>query len=861
MKEIQRFALENIYCAPSQDKQYTFKLRQVTKKRFPVRRFAEVYGLAKNLPNTTDLFHVYVIGSINPHLLNLLRQRKEWFRDQWVNAEEDMNLRNFTIQIYNSLGLNFPRRFLYYSFTDENTLLFAYRVTERNRLAFDVESIEYIRFYSNIYYNSPDFSLSNITTGIRCELFEIQSNLDKVRAETRVNELKRNQGEVFVYVNGFHTKEVNLDVPNQSFLEILYDASVISKEVYPISELRTFMSEKDNTVKYLLFRDKIVDSIQYEDDIEVYISTQNEYFTRGLYFYRHKDLTIQNVTDKDFSLKSLYVNNLATELSSLTFGQINDKVLVVYTRKSQNLRPLIYSSLKLHELYKLPQDVERNVLTNMNYTIPELRASSLENSDYFKIASMQNIGNITTTLASSAVGYNGIKYYYAYTPTHLPNRSREVEVPFLYRDDSYAYEYDIYGKLIGKQTTEGPIYLTTSESVRHVEFIRGQTPIDFGRLYNHDETVPIVNEEFVILSANFSGIARITNWEDITNNTNLVSYQNRDVTFRESVGKKIKIMYLDEPLTVDLQLPLVDGILHFPIPILEDRGNGVQSHILDTPYSSIEVFLNGYRLHKDIDFIYQHNFITIYSKTRINYSELSQSIHIRAHGYTLDRTNINADEVSGFVSHGVLTRNLKYDLHEDKVLSIFIDGKLMNRANVRFAEDDNIVRTFDHLNGLPYSVAEHIVSIKEVTGESTLPLYSKNKETNKRISDLFKHVFKEPPVPSFNVIPERYTLYSPTVSKIIHDVLEGDISPALYMNPYDDSTIVQLLEDRYRILMLNDPVRRVQNETIVDVHPHIGNAIITLNLHQYRFITNVIRIITTNAKAKINISGYLAVTA
>ena len=62
------------------------------------------------------------------------------------------------------------------------------------------------------------------------------------------------------------------------------------------------------------------------------------------------------------------------------------------------VKELIYSSLKLNELYKLPQTVEHDVLSNMNYTINELRAETLENSDYFKISNLNGIKNLNTEL-------------------------------------------------------------------------------------------------------------------------------------------------------------------------------------------------------------------------------------------------------------------------------------------------------------------------------------------------------------------------------------------------------------------------------------------------------------------------------
>ena len=91
----QRFALEHIYCAPAQDRQYSFRMARVNKKTFPAIREITVYGVSKKLPNTTSYFHVFTMGNMFPEFLNLQGQKKQWLRDQWVKMSEDMNQRKF----------------------------------------------------------------------------------------------------------------------------------------------------------------------------------------------------------------------------------------------------------------------------------------------------------------------------------------------------------------------------------------------------------------------------------------------------------------------------------------------------------------------------------------------------------------------------------------------------------------------------------------------------------------------------------------------------------------------------------------------------------------------------------------------
>jgi len=859
MLPIIKFGLEKIHASPHQDRQYSFKLIRVTRPTYPVKRTVQLYHAQKPLPNQTDSFHVYTIGNISPKFLNLLKQKRDWFKDRWINVEEDMNSRNYMLQVYNQLGLSCPRSNIYYSFIDESSIIIAIRVTSALRRVIDIESMTYIRFYSNEYFRTPEF-VSSGKPGIRVFSTEVNTNQDKVNLQTQIASLKNNGGDVLVYVNGYYTSNLTLHIPNFSLVEVLYDNSITSKEIYSINTLRTFDSTKDNKLKYLIFRNKTTEYFQYSDDIDFYIINTTPFFNKGVFYYKHKEFASRNVTDKDYSLFTDYVNNQANHLSSVEGGSIQDKNVVVITRRSGVDNSLIYSSLKLHELYKLPQAVELDVLSNMNYTIPELRAEQLENSDYFKLVDAKSLRDVTNSLCSSAVGYAGIKYYFANSPIHSITEEN-IEVPELYQYPSLAYEYNAAGVLINIAETIGPIYTRSSSLVRSVEFIRGRTPSDYNKLYSHNETVTLRNAEFIILSAYFDGINRITEWEDITNNSSLVTIRNSTLSLSEGPNKKIKIVYLDQPITYTLEYNLSgsDGIMYFPITIREDRGTGLMQFPIDIPFTSVDVFLNGYKLEYRVGYFIDYPYISICDKEHIDYTKVTQTIHVRVHGLPTTKSKINSNHLTGFISHGVLSRNNLYDIRDDRVYSVYIAGRLHNRNNVRYAEEDNTVRVSDTLNGLPYSIVEHELSTKEITGLPTTPLYLNNLSLNKKISDLYNIIYKEPTIDPFNIIGSQYFLFSPTICKIIEDMLDGNIPSRIYTNPYTDVDIFNLLETRYKILYNIDPVRANLPTNLIEIHPHSGNTVVDINLHQYRFITRVIHVLTNGNSNRVNISGYLGV--
>lgn len=859
MYEIQKFALEKIYCAPSQDRQFNFQLARVTKENYPVKRMVPVYKAVKKLPDLTNHYHVFVIGNLHPRHLNLRNQTKEWFRDVWINAAQDMNDRDYIFHVYNDKGVTLPREWVYYSFIDESSMVIAIKETAQNKRLFDINSFKFLRTYSNAYFSSSEYKSLPVQTGVRCELFQVVNNADKLNVQLKIENYEANGGKTLIYVNGLQTDKMTLAVPNNSYVEIVYDQSILFKEKFRIGDLRTFQSTKDSKLKYLLFRDKYLDRIQYDDDNEFYITTDNETVTRGLYFYDHKDYAVRNVTDKDYSLYTTFVNNQAMALAEIAGGAVNDKTITMYVRKSGLSRELVYSAMKLHELYKLPQSAELDVLCNVNNTVTELRAETLENSSYFELASVSQLKDITPELSTQALGYNAVTYYYGYTPTKVGNGVQNVPVPYLYRENSYAYEYDVSGKMIGRQVTNGPLYTVSSQSVKHVEYIKGTTPSNYGQLYNHDSVVTLRPSEYRLVSAFYEGTNRISDWVDITD-SELYSVSGNTLTLNEFTGKKVRVVYLDEPLTYDLELSLSDVLLLFPLEVEEDRGTGMRLHALDLPYQSVEVFLNGHRLTYEVDFFMDFPYINVCNKTYLDYTKPKQQLHLRLHGFATKKEEINTREIRGFVSHGTLTRNNYYDIKDDKVFSTFIDGKLYDRSLITFSEEDNTVRTTHPLNGLPYTMTEPFIPVRDVTGTDSLSLFKKNTEINKRISMLYNVIYPEPTISPLNIVADHHYLFSPTVSKIMRDMLSGVLTSSVYTTPYNDTTIHQLLQTTYKRHYSLDPIRFNLPNNLIEIHPDFGNATIELNLYQYRFITNVVRIITGNQPEKINLSGYVTVT-
>jgi YD repeat-containing protein len=686
----------------------------------------------------------------------------------------------------------------------------------------------------------------------------VNNNVDKVQLQTEINNYLQAGGYYFIYVNGMYTDSINLNIPNGSYVEYVYDQSVLSVYKFNISNLRTFQSILDDKLKYLLYRTKDKNEIQYWDDNELYISNNDTPINYGLYYYLHKDYAMRNVTDKDYSLYTTYVNNQVQALKNLLPNSTSEIDITMFVRRSGIDRSLVYSSLKLHELYKLPDSVQYDVMSNTNYTVTDFRVENLENSDYFKIAEADNLSEITPQLAYNALGYNAMSYYFANNiiDTGTTQGSKVVQVPTLYQGQSTAYEYDNSGKLIGIHTTTGVVY-TTQDTTRYVEFIFGTEQYNQGSYYANTDAITLQHPEYRLYRCTYISGKRGTDWEDITDSYTPI---NNTITLNESPNVYVKIMYLNTIHSQTVLADLNNGLFYFPITVNETRPEGSGNFPAEIAYRNVSIFLNGYRLVQGLDYFLDYPNLCITNKSYIDYTAPQQSIHIRMNGPILDYTKINSTDITGFVNNGVLDRNNYYDIRDDRLFAIYIDGKLVPRSSVKWAEEDNTVRVSDSLNGLPYIVYEPYTPLKTLTGIDTEQYYIDNVNKNTRISQLYNIVFPEPTINEFNAIPKTHYIYSPTVSKIINDIIENNISPTLYTNPYTAQDIINLIDTNYSEIYKLDPIKYNLPDSLVTIHPHFGNSVISLGIFQYRFIMNVINVVTSNNPSKINISGYLALS-
>lgn len=850
MYEVQRLAIDKIYASPNQDKQFRFSMIQVTDPLVPARGSVILFKEYKKLPDNASSYHVYTIGGLSPYTFNLLTKKHLWALDKWVNVEEDMNLRSYLMQFYNDDGVVFPRKKFWYLATT-NSLSFAFKVDRETIENFDHTTCKYFRIYSNQRNTNEEVNSNAAGNPIRSFSRVVNNNVDKQTIQNQIADLEANGGKCLVYVNGYYTPKLRLSIPDGSTVEVIYDTSIETVETFTLGELRTFLSTKDERVKYFVYRERNTNNLQYEDDLEIYLTAEYENKEYGTYYYQHKMHALTNVTDKDFALDTIYTNNQASDLMAMFGGNIQDKKVVILTRRSAVNKELAYSSAKFHELYKLPHNVQRDVVANSNVGIPHYRVENLEDHNYFKLMSVDTLAKVTNTFATSTMGYNGVTHYLGNTPNKVTNQGY-VDVPFLYRKHGLAYEYDSQGKMLGYQLTDGALYHPLYPETVNVEFISGITAETFV-LYEPSDLITIDRPEHKIVACIHYSNEPQGNWRELTVGDGLIEVEGGYITDLP-LEYRVRVLYEDSVVAKDLYIPTDSTIFLANINVADTVGGNYMERRLDIDFEQVEVFLNGNRLTYKLDFFYKKGSVLITNKKYIDYSLDKQLVHVRMTNPTTDPTSFNEKEVRGFISDGVLTRNCYYDILDDKIFSTFVDGKLRDRDSVIFSENDNTVRIDDVSNGLPYTVARRVIPIHSATGLPTRPYFNSNEELNASISTLFNYAYPEPKLDNINVIRERHIVYSPIVALAIKDVMEGIIPPEVYTKENPERDILELFEDRYKFYMDMDPVRESYTSNLVGIHPHAGIHTKELNLFQYRFIERLVSHLTNDTTSEVVLS-------
>jgi hypothetical protein len=250
----------------------------------------------------------------------------------------------------------------------------------------------------------------------------------------------------------------------------------------------------------------------------------------------------------------------------------------------------------------------------------------------------------------------------------------------------------------------------------------------------------------------------------------------------------------------------------------------------DIPFDYIQLILNGHSLVEDIDYTVNWPDVVIHTHQGLDTETVLQRVQVLMMGLPKDAQNYTSRKDVGFVVNGRLSDDHRYQVRDDRVNRLIVDGAVVRVEESHFAEDGQLVGLPVN-SGTPYSVRTPPVALSPMDGRDRFEFIQASRDLDDRIGTWMTGRYPQPQTDT-SVFPRKYTLVSPFLSTILYDMLDG-ILPTDHLTDAN-VTDVQLyaLLDPYLPLLTFDPARQALDPHVA-VHPHgqIAPVVVTRMQH------------------------------
>lgn len=851
-----KHALTNVWCTPDQDTQLIIEPAKLTPIDGAITDFKVMWRKIA-LPDTSSYWHVYQIGQVHPLILGLFPKI-----NTWTSFAETCNLQKMICDIYTVNGIQLPRIETFYMYNNDKDLIVAVRKNDNIPFDFLNDKI-YIRVYGNEYFNS---NMSDIVNDkIYVEGIKAKNINDILTLQSSFDYYNSLPGFTYAFINGYKVNIINLlTMSVGDVAEFVYDSTIYKVIDFKINDLGTFESTLDNKIKYLLhYLSNDANIIEYHDEIDFFIIDKfTDTLERGVYFHKNKEDSVRMLTHRDYSITVPYVLSYVNILQlKAVAGRILDPenlIIRLHVRKSNYQRPIIFEHNRIKELYKMSDDKILRALLGLDSIVENWKASTLEESNYTKIMRSKYI-NITNEIVQYGYGYNSVSKIIGETPskTYLSSFRQVVDVPYGLQNNSTVYEYDEFGNFLETNYhLVGSVYAANNPNTKLVEIISGKGSNLLNDVFgNNNIPVPTNSSYKVYVCKQFGGF-RDNIWKDVTD-TDAYIVQNGLIKWVDpNDDPYIRVRSNDYFLSYDLELQASVGTLKFSLVNAEIRDDGLKNYVMQIPMGELDIFLNGKSLVRNLDYFLNFPEIVIVNKEYlVNPLTDFQNIHVRFTGFCNKDMELTKLNDFGFIEHGFLSNNKIFDIRDDKVIRITVDGQLKHKDDLQFSEEHSGISVVNSDNGKPYLIRDIIVPLKGLTNEDTYTLREKSLLVDNVISDYLSIKIPQPPRDVPSSITERYQIFSPFICKIIYDLNIGELSDPRLFNNFTDNTVIEICQP-YEYLLAFDPIteKNSVNSDFVIIHPHNLFTVIELDLYCYRFIQRVVKLY---CKGLVDLSSFI----
>ena len=862
------YAQSTLWSAPRADTQYILDMARITPVVGVWNKVRYMFQVLP-LPEKKTKFHVFQIGQLQPELLGLMSQ----YQGRWVRADVGCEMLNMLITPYLVNGIMYPRHRIWYQWTDDKNLLFAF--ADVPELKYSLEEMEpYVRVYTGSWFHI--LRKDRPKDMIKIKGLTINSEKDRQDIYNFAMQYAKSPGHVFTWINGVYTSPVALNkLKMGDLVEYLYDSTVYKKIKVRIKDLNSFDSIRDKKRKYLITYAGMLDNptIDYHDDIDYYITATNDkdpVHVRGVYYHKNMTDSVRQLTHRDYSITVPYVAGLINAHAFMKKQDIGNQFVELFVRRSGFMRGIPFVHNRIHELYKLSYANKVAAMLGVRSNVKVWRADELEQSAYTGIMGHDEQPRDKKQIMD-AYGYNALSVVLGNTPVKKSDFRTDggivrVELPVHLQYESCHFEYDEEGKLIGYYNSQNNCsYPIRNQNCHLVESMAGFASDYFGDVFNPANGTSVgAPYDYRLYRCEKGKEYQNTpsNWEDIT-----------DLAYHRVVDGKLQwvqdmkdthstlLRINNKVLVRELNVKIHQGILTFPL-VQKAEVNG---RIVDlkpmVPMGQLDVFMNGYSLVEGIDYLVDFPTVVITSKKYIqgDVEQDVQKVIIRMSNFcNPDMSRLKVKE-TGYIYDGQLSNNKVYNIFDNKVLRIVAAGGVFHRSEVGLFEKKSKV-TKPYLltkEGYPYQIRDIIVPLRQQVPSDTQKLREASEVVDDSISNYMTQFQEKKVLPRHPAIKELYPLYSPLLSRIIFDIkLKSHVfDEDKFYGRYTANDIREWLK-QYEPLMKVDPLFNDESIDLeyVIIHPHILNNNIALTIYEYRLVSRIVDLL---APGKVSLSHYL----
>lgn len=841
---LRKQALKDVWRVPTLDRQFIIEPNRITKS-YGRKVYITVMWETLKLPDLNSSWHVYDAGPVSMSGLNLFRKC-----EGWSSLSDAVNNRGVYINAYINSGVELPRFDSYYRYTKTGSLIFAFKINKKLIPNLDKEGV-FIRVYSSATINPTQLPLVSATPAIQTAGKYVTGQSDIDDLQTLIDALPIG-GKTNLYHNGIWYDSLDkISIEIGDWIEFIYDQTFYKTYEFAIKDLFHYNSTMDSDQKFILHYPGISNVLDFYDDIDVYIiQKENDEPLRGIYFHKNSPAAVRQLTHRDYGLRSRNIPPIARVLEGLKepvldVPQDSLYIRVDIRRPALTTNVLVFENTRLFELYKLGDEEILRAFQGIDSTVPFWTAPELEKSYYTK-GMRSSYNELTQVMAEKIYGYNAAGKIVGDTPVKLTVPGiQDVALPVRMQHGCTVYEYDSEGLLLEwNQHMAGMAYRAKNPLTTYIECIVGLGSDRLDQVHNKRSLT--LNDVYTYRVYNGSLIGNVVQetFEDVTG-SNKYSIVNNQFEWLSTRTIDYPIVMSDARFYAkDYKVRPQFGSIKLLLTTQQNRPQGDGLFKMPFQMGQMDVFLNGYSLIKDLDYFVKFPEVIVVNKSFLVNAQLEdQDIHIRFCGFSNKDLEMSEEGDVGFVEHGLLSNNNRYDIRDDKVQRVIIGGKLYTKDELIFSENHQGVSIVDAANGLPYMVKDILVPVKPYTVNDMYELRQASKNIDKTVSDYMTLRLPQPNRGTLMAIPNKYHVFSPFVNTLITDLRSGFLNIPLRTQGFTKQEVIEKCS-RYEELLKHDPIKSpyIQDERFVAIDPHGYPHVVSVSANAYRFLSKVVEV-------------------